>query len=89
MIGLARLSIGRPRAALLGWCVLAGVLSIIGLGVAHSLSPTIVVVPGTESSRAQQLANARFGPTQLIPILLRGPRAALERDGPRLVSDLV
>jgi RND superfamily putative drug exporter len=89
MIRLARLSINRPKAALLAWGAVAVVLSVIGLGVAHSLSPSIVVVPGTESSRAQQLANAHFGPTQLVPILLRGPAAQLNSQGPRLVRDLV
>ena len=89
MIRLARLSISRPRAALLAWGMLAAVLTLIGLGVSHSLSPSIVVVPGSESSRAQQLANAHFGPTQLVPILLQGPRLQLERQGPRLVRDLV
>jgi putative drug exporter of the RND superfamily len=69
--------------------VVAIALGAIGLGVAHSLSPTIVVVPGTESSRAQTLTNSRFGSTQLVPILLRGPRAALDRQGPRLVRDLI
>ncbi len=89
MIRLARLSIRRPREALLGWGLLAAVLAVIGLGVAHSLSPSIVVVPGTESSRAEQLASAHFGPTQLVPILLAGPSAQLERQGPRLVRALV
>jgi len=89
MIRLARLSIRRPRAALLGWGVLAAILTVIGLGVAHSLSPSIVVVPGTESSRAQQLANTQFGPTQLVPILLEGPSAQLNRQGPSLVRALV
>ncbi len=69
--------------------VVAIALGAIGLGVSHSLSPTIVVVPGTESSRAQSLASAQFGPTQLVPILLRGPAAALDTQGPRLVRDLV
>jgi X-X-X-Leu-X-X-Gly heptad repeat protein len=89
MLRLAHISIQRPKAALLAWGLLAAVLSVIGLGVAHSLSPSIVVVPGTESSRAQQLATARFGPTQLVPILLRGPRAQLEVQGPKLVRALV
>jgi len=89
MVQLARLSINRPRAALLGWGALALALSVIGLGVAHSLTPSIVVVPGTESSRAQQLIDARFGPTQLVPILLQGPRGKLETQGPRLVRALV
>jgi hypothetical protein len=87
MIRLARLSIDRPRAALLAWGVLAAALTVIGLGVAHSLS--IVVVPGTEASTAQRLANAHFGATQLVPILLVGPSGQLERQGPRLVRDLV
>ena len=89
MIRLARFSIHRPRAALLGWCAIAVLLGVIGLGLVHSLSPSIVVVPGTESARAQQLATARFGPTQLVPILLEGPRAQLEREGPVLVRDLL
>ena len=89
MFRLARLSIARPKAALLAWGLVAVALSLIGLGVSHSLSPSIVVVPGTESSRAQQLANAQFGPTQLVPILLEGPSAQLNREGPRLVRDLV
>jgi len=89
VIGLAALSIRRPRAMLAACVAVAVALGAIGLGVSHSLSPSIVVVPGTESSRAQTLANAQFGPTQLVPILLRGPAAALNRQGPRLVRDLV
>ncbi len=64
-------------------------LGAIGLGISHALSPSIVVVPGTESSRAQSLANAQFGPTQLVPILLKGPSAQLNIEGPRLVRALV
>ncbi len=92
MLHLARLSIRRPRQALLAWSVVVVALALIGLGISHSLSPSIVVVPGTESSRAQQLAGAHFGPTQLIPILLQVPsgrRAQLEHQGPKLVRDLV
>jgi X-X-X-Leu-X-X-Gly heptad repeat protein len=68
---------------------IAVALGAIGLGVSHSLSPSIVVVSGTESSRAQALANAKFGPAQLVPILLQGPARQLNRQGPRLVRDLV
>ncbi len=89
MIRLARLSIVKPRASLFAWGAVAVVLSLIGLGVSKSLSPTIVVVPGTESSRAQHLTNAQFGPSQLIPILLQGPSSELNKQGPKLVGDLV
>ncbi len=99
MLGLARISIQRPRAALLAWVVIAVVLSAIGLGVDRSLSPSIVVVPGTESAQAQHTYEAQFGPTQLVPILLQVPPGAparararahvqLEREGPALVRTL-
>ncbi len=89
MLHLARLSIRKPRAMLAASLAVAVALGAVGLGVSHSLSPSIVVVSGTESSRAQELANARFGPTQLVPILLQGPTRALNLQGPRLVRDLV
>lgn len=89
MITLARLSIRRPKASLAAWGAVAVVLALIGLGVAKSLSPTIVVVSGSESSRAQHLTEARFGPTQLVPILLQGPASELNRQGPQLVRDLL
>lgn len=59
MIRLARLSIGRPRAALGFWAILAIALAMLGLGVRDSLSPSISVVPGSESSRAPASTQAR------------------------------
>jgi RND superfamily putative drug exporter len=88
VLKFADLAIRKPRATLAIAVALAAVLAAIGFGVAHSLSPTIVVVSGTESSRAQTLAEAKFGPTQLVPILLRGPRRQLNREGPLLVRAL-
>ena len=88
MIRLARLSIRRPRAALAFWAIFAVVLSLIGLGVSDSLSPSISVVPGSESSRAQTLSQSEFGPSVLVPILLEGPAAQLDRQGPKLVVAL-
>ena len=41
--------------------------------MSRSLSPSIVVVPGSESSRAEKLAEDEFGPSVLVPILLEGP----------------
>jgi RND superfamily putative drug exporter len=88
MISLARFSIRRPKASLVAWLVVGVALSVIGLGVARTLSPSVTVVPGTQSSRAHQLANAQFGPTQLVPILLEGPKQQLDRQGPKLVVAL-
>ena len=83
MIALARLSLRRPVAALLAWCALAGALGLVGFGISDRLSPSILVVPGTESARAQHLADATFGPSQLTPILLAGPARRPRPPGPR------
>jgi RND superfamily putative drug exporter len=88
MVALGRFSIRRPKLALTFWALIAAVLVVIGFGISNSLSPTITVVPGTQSSRAQQLADAHFGPSQLVPILLQGPAAQLDRQGPALVRAL-
>jgi RND superfamily putative drug exporter len=88
MLTLAKFSIRRPKAALIAWLAVASVLALIGFGVSNSLSPTITVVKGTESARAEKLAGAKFGPTQLVPILLEGPKAQLDRQGPKLVAAL-
>ena len=61
---------------------------MIGLGISHRLSPSITVVPGSESSRAQQFASDEFGPSVLVPILLEGPAKQLHLQGPRLVVAL-
>ena len=88
MLFLAKFSIRRPRVALAGWVALAAILTLIGLGISSALSPSITVVPGTQSARAQQLGDAAFGPTQLVPILLEGPKAQLNIEGPALVAKL-
>lgn len=88
MISLAKLSIRRPKASLAMWLIVGLALSLVGFGVTKALSPMITVVPGTESARAEKLAGAKFGPTQLVPIMLEGSKAQLDRQGPRLVAVL-
>src|SRR5688572_9382485 len=88
MLRLARFSTRRPFVAFAAWFVVAAILAAIGLGVSHSLSPTIVVVPGSETARAEQLAESNFGPSVLVPIMLEGPKAQLDTQGPALVKAL-
>jgi RND superfamily putative drug exporter len=88
VIRLARLSVRRPRLSLITWLIVAGALSLIGLGVTGSLTPTITTVAGTQSARAEHLAKSQFGPSVLVPILLEGPPRALDRQGPVLVRTL-
>jgi len=43
---------------------------------------------GTQSARAAALDSAGFGPSESVPMLLEGPRAALDRQGPEPVASL-
>lgn len=88
MVSLAKFSIRRPKLALAGWLAVAIALSLIGLGVDHAIAPQVTTPKGTETYRAQQLAEQQFGPSQLVPILLEGPKAELNRQGPKLVVAL-
>ena len=63
-------------------------LGIVGLGVEGKLRPSSVAIPGTESARGQKLQQRYFGDSAPFAILLRGPAAALDRQGPRLIEAL-
>jgi putative drug exporter of the RND superfamily len=82
------LTLRRPRAALAVAVVLIAALGIVGLGVEGRLRPTSLGIPGTESARGEALQRAHFGDSAPFAILLRGPAAALERQGPALVRAL-
>jgi RND superfamily putative drug exporter len=77
-----------PRTALSSWLVVIGVLAFIGLGVGHSLSGANLLIPGSESAREAQLLNQEFGQDVSAPILLSGPSAALNAQGPKLAARL-
>jgi len=68
--------------------VLLVVLGLIGTGVEGRLDPTTLDVPGTPSSRANTILRDHFGDSAPFAILLRGPAAAIDRQGPRLVRTL-
>jgi len=64
------------------------ILGVVGIGVEKKLEPTNLTVPGTESFVGNQMIAAHFGQSAPFSILLHGPAAALEREGPRLVERL-
>jgi RND superfamily putative drug exporter len=63
-------------------------LGVIGTGVEARLDPTTLNVPGTESSRADQLLREHFGDSAPFAILLEGPPRAVEEQGKQLVETL-
>ncbi len=82
------LTLRHPRASLGTALAALVVLGLLGLGVEGKLRPTSLGVPGTESARAEALLRSHFGDSAPFAILLRGPAAALDRQGPALIRTL-
>ena len=84
----------QPRARRRHWLVIAlwlvaiGSLAGIGLGVEERLHRTTLSVPGTGAERADRIVTERFGNGSTLSVLLRGPEAALEEQGPRIAERL-
>jgi RND superfamily putative drug exporter len=68
--------------------ILLGVLAVIGTGTEDRLDPTTLEVPGTESSRGNQILRDHFGETAPFAILLRGSPGGIDRQGPALIRAL-
>jgi RND superfamily putative drug exporter len=77
-----------PREILLVAAIVLAALAVIGTGVDSRLDPTTLDVPGSASAEANAMLEEHFGPSAPFAILLRGPAAALEEQGPRLVRAL-
>ncbi len=82
------LSLRRPRAVLVTALVVIAVLAVLGQGVEDNLRPTSLSVPGTDSGKASALVHRYFGDTAPFAILLQGPPAELNRQGPALIRKL-
>jgi putative drug exporter of the RND superfamily len=63
-------------------------LAILGTGVEERLTPTSLGVPGTPSARGGELLAEHFGESAPFAVLLQGPPAALDRQGPALIRSL-
>lgn len=88
MIAIARWAIRRPRRAIALWLVIVAALGVLGTGVQDDLSTASVVVPGTNSDRAEQSAERSFGRRADVPVLLQGPAADVAAQQQRLATAL-
>jgi RND superfamily putative drug exporter len=78
----------RPRVALVSWLVVTAILAAVGMNVGRHLTQSNLLIPGTQSAREAQLFEQQFGNSVSAPILLMGPSAALDREGPVLAQRL-
>jgi RND superfamily putative drug exporter len=63
-------------------------LGVIGTDVESKLNPTTLEIPNTDASRANAILDEHFGDSAPFAILLRGPAAELDEQGPELIRAL-
>ena len=85
---ITRFALAHPWAVLTTWLSIVAVLGVIGLGIDDRLSAGGLQVKGSESARAAELIGGNFGDSATVPILLRGPRADVKRQGRELAARL-
>ena len=82
------LTLRHPKAVLAIAALVLVAFGMIGTGVEEKLEPTTLNIPGTESSRSNELLREHFGAAMPFAILLQGPAAAIDRQGPELIRAL-
>jgi putative drug exporter of the RND superfamily len=78
----------RPLAGLTVVLLVCAALGVAGLHVEDKLAPLSLNVPGTSAAEGEELERSHFGDSSPFVVLLRGPAAALDRQGVGLVRAL-
>ncbi len=82
------LSLRRPRTVLVVALAVIIALGYIGRDVEDKLNPTSLDVPGTDANVANKMLEQYFGDSAPFAILLQGPKASIDEQGPRVVRAL-
>lgn len=88
MKSLVSIAIAKPRTVLAVWFSLVGVLALVGLGVESKLHRSDLVVPGTATEETLRSLEPEFGQSFDEIVVLKGPRAAVDAQGPTLTGRL-
>ncbi|HEX6712174.1 MAG TPA: MMPL family transporter, partial [Thermoleophilaceae bacterium] len=83
---VARFAVRHAVPVLVGWAVVIVALGLIGRSVEDKVQPSLLFVPGTESSKWRDVRKGSFN-EQLV-ILLVGPARDIDRQGPSLAAAL-
>jgi putative drug exporter of the RND superfamily len=76
----------RPRLVVGIWIALTVALAVYGQDISQRLNSQIPYIDGTAAKRAHDIAVQEFGGEDTLIVMLRGPRAALERQGQALAG---
>lgn len=85
---LGRFAARRPIWVLGTWAVVFLVALLTASNAREQIHETDLRIPGSDSARAAELTEQQFGSTIALAVLLRGPQATVERQGPEIVRQL-
>lgn len=85
---LAGFLTAHPRAVVAIWIALAVVLGFEGRGFGDASQPHPLLIDGSPSKRAHEIAERRFGDEQVLILELDGPAAAVRQQGRDLAARL-
>jgi RND superfamily putative drug exporter len=83
---IARFAVRHAVAVLVGWAVVVAAFALIGRGVEDKVQPSLLFVPGTESSDWRDAREGSFNESLIV--LLAGPAREIDRQGPELARAL-
>jgi RND superfamily putative drug exporter len=85
---VAGLVTGRPKLVIGGWLVGLVLLAAQGVGIEDKVETGPIFIDGSETQREHTVSVREFGSDTALIVMLRGPAAAIDRQGPTLVRRL-
>ena len=85
---IAELTTKRPRLIVGIWIAAVAALGLLGAGIERKLIVHPSYIPGTQSNRAHEIASREFGSDNPLIVMVRGPRAQVDRQGQALAARL-
>ncbi len=85
---VARLTTRHPRLIVVLWLLVVLGLGAAGKNLDQNVSSRPIYVAGSDSKQAHEIAVREFGGEDAVVVMLRGPRALVDRQGRDLVGRL-
>ena len=77
---VARFAVRHAVPVLVGWAIVVAAFGLIGRGVEDKVQPSLLFIPGTESSEWRDVREGSFN--EGLILLLAGPAREIDRQGP-------
>ena len=83
---IARFAVRHAVPVLIGWAVAVVAIGFLGRGVEEKVQPSLLFIDGTESAEWKETREGSFN--EALVVLLTGPAAEIDRQGPMLAKAL-